>query len=120
MPKLTDSTIRNAILQAFVNEERWAGFVIWKPSAAEKLLRDFPGHRPPLVNSMVVTHLTSNGDIKFAKETRDEWLQCGFHYDVVLPGPDGKRIYAEMVLVNDGADDPDDLCVHVVSCHKTS
>jgi hypothetical protein len=118
MPKLNDPKLRDVVLRAFLEEETCRGFVTWKPSAVERLARDFPGYLPQLVNSLVLAHLRNGGEIKFAVETRDEYLQCGFHYDVLLPGHKGKEIYVETVILNDGANDPIDLQVHVVSCHR--
>jgi hypothetical protein len=118
MPKLTDEAIRAVFRAAFTLNQRWGGYVTWKPQAQENVRRLMPGITPELIDDLIYEHITSNGEIKLAKETRDDWLECGYHYDFVVDAPSdiGKasKIYVETVILRADVDDPG---IHVVNCH---
>jgi hypothetical protein len=115
MPKLIDEAIRSILREAFVLNQRCSGYVTWKLQAQENVRRHLPGFTPEAIEDLIYRHVEANGEIKFAKETRDEWLDYGYHYDFVLVVPDQFRIYVETVIIRANIHDPG---VHIVNCHQ--
>jgi hypothetical protein len=58
-------------------------------------------------------HFDAGGEIDQVTETRPEWNEQRYHYDLRIQ-IGGRLIYIETVLVED---DPNDPTVHVVSIH---
>ena len=56
------------------------------------------------------------GEIDEQPETREQWLEYEFHYDLRFPIR-GRRVYIETLLLFNDPDDPDDPWIHVVSIH---
>jgi hypothetical protein len=116
MPKLTDPDTLLAIKNAFELNRRFSGYVTWKQQATENVRR-LPGNfTPARIDDLVWEHLRNEGDVRVVNETRQEHLDSGFHYDIVVPVAAKINVYVETVL---GRADPDDPLVRIVNCHLT-
>jgi hypothetical protein len=113
MPVLTDPDVIKAISLAFEWGQQFTGYVTWKRQAADNARHHFPDHSPTLIEQMAFDYLQGGGEIKYATETRDEWLEFGRHYDLVIPERP-YAIYVETVLIKCSIDDP---VVQIVNCH---
>ncbi len=95
------------------------GYVEWDADAATVArgkLAELDGLTPEAVRIMAIDFVDGGGVIKQSPETRLEWSEFRFKYDVKLnvPGfPSG--VYVELRLIDS---DPDAPVVQVVSAHK--
>jgi len=95
------------------------GYVEWKARAAEIArgnLADLVGFTPEEIREKSIDFVNAGGLVRQCKEDREEWLEFGFSYRIVLPAPSFPRgVFVEFAL-NDG--DPDDPAVLIVSAHR--
>ncbi len=113
MAPLTDPHLLAAIRQAFVENRRFVGYVTWKPRAQEWVRREFANHTARAIADIINDYITSGGTIDQIRETREEWLEYSYHYDVRLEIME-RRIYVEMLLLRE---EPADPHVEIVSIH---
>ncbi len=96
------------------------GYVEWRDDKTIQLAReklaDLDGLTPEAVRIMSIDFVCDGGKITQSKETRKEWLDRPFKYEIILPldgFPSG--VYVE-VKIND--EDPKNPSVHIVSAHR--
>jgi hypothetical protein len=95
------------------------GYVEWDADAAAVArgkLAELDGLTPEAVRIMAIDFVNCGGVVNQNRETRLEWSEFPFKYDVKLnvPGfPSG--VYVELRLIDL---DPDAPVVHIVSAHK--
>lgn len=65
-----------------------------------------------LIHQLMAEHVTAGGRVDQVEETRPEYTEWRFHYDLRLPVSD-RRIYLETVL--DQAEDIDDCTIWIVN-----
>ena len=112
MPPLQDSILFARILGILANW-RVTGYVIWKDIAIEWLIDNLTGMDQQQVAKLMFQYLSTGGAIDQVPERRPEWSDFDFHYDLRLP-INGRKIYIEMILVED---DPTDPILRIVSIH---
>jgi len=66
------------------------------------------------IAELIYRHFDSGGQIDQVNETREEWLDFKFHYDLRLTIAE-RRIYIETVLLSEDPDDPE---IQVVNIHE--
>lgn len=119
MPKLTDPAILTTIATVLSNWN-YTDYVTAKEVAYNFLATLFPAlDRRDLVlkhvAKLMYQHVSANGDIHYARETRPEYNHREYHYDFSLTvAGRTKLLYLETILVDD---DPDDPTIHIVSAH---
>ena len=89
-------------------------FVTWKEVAAAWVRRELPGWTPKAIAEQMHLHVADGGEIDEQPETREEWLEYKYHYDLRIR-IETRHIYIETLLFYDDPDDPDDPTIHVVS-----
>ena len=115
MAPLTDPVRRRAYQNALANWS-FTDFVRWKKVAAQWVYRELPGWKLKAIAEQMHLHVAAGGVIDEQPETREEWLEYEFHYDLRIR-IDNRRIYIETLLSYDNPDDPDDPTIRVVSIH---
>lgn len=112
MARLTDPAIL-ARFQRALSQWRFTGYVTWKPIARQWIEQNLEGWTTRAIAEEMARFVESGGEIDQTPETRPEWSQWRFHYDLRTE-VGGRSLYIEMVLIED---DPDDPTVYVVSIH---
>ena len=112
MARLTDPEIL-AKLQHVLSQWHVTGYITWKPIARQWLEQNLEGFTNRSVGEEMFRYLADGGEIDQVRETRSEWTEHRFHYDLRLDVGD-RFLYIETVLVED---DPDDPTIRVVSIH---
>ena len=112
MPPLQDPVILAQYSAALAN---WGvtGYVDWKEVARNWVREQLAGQDPRRIARLMYDHVRTGGMIDQVPETRPEWNDRPFHYDLRIP-IDGRLIYIETILFDD---DPTDLVIRVVSIH---
>ena len=113
MAPLTDPTLLLAYRSALANR-RFNGYVNWTDLAQTWVRRELPGVTPEAVVELICEHVWSDGEIDQIRETRPEWSEHDFHYDVRLAAF-GRRIYIETRLQFDEPGDPDDPIILIAN-----
>lgn len=112
---LSDPTILAAYRNALA-DWRFSDFIRWTEKALTDLRRELEGWSIKEVARVMHEHVENGGEIDAVVETRPEWSEHRYHYDLRI-NVDGKPIYIETRLFFTNADDPDDPWIHVVSLH---
>lgn len=112
MARLTNPDIL-AKFQHALSQWRVTGYITWKPIARQWVEQNLEGWTTRSVGEEMFRHFQAGGDIDQTRETRPEWSQHRYHYDLRIE-IDGRLLYVETILVED---DPEDSTVHVVSIH---
>jgi hypothetical protein len=112
MARLTDPEIL-AKFQHALSQWRYTGYITWKPIARQWLERNLEGFTTRSVAAEMFQFVAASGEIDQVAETRPDWSEHRFHYDVRME-IGGRLLYIETILVED---DPNDPTIHVVSIH---
>jgi hypothetical protein len=102
---LDDPELLAAYRLALSENRRFSGYVTWKPRPQEWVFKNLPGYTPKAVSNLMHEFVESGGEIDQVRETREEWLDFKFHYDLRLPISD-RVIYVETVLFSDDPENP--------------
>lgn len=113
MAPLTDPERKKHYFTA-LDQREVTGYVILKPSAAQRLLGVMSDYGFTL-RSLCSEMASHRGQVKEVRETRSDF-EHDFHYDFILPSPDGRSVYVETVLNMEL--DPLDSTVVIVSIHE--
>ncbi len=112
MPPLQDPTILAQYRSVLANW-RVTGYVEWKEVAWNWVREQLAGVDPRYIAKMMYDYVQAGGVIDQVPETRPEWNDRPFHYDLRIPIT-GRLIYIETILIDD---DPTDLVIRVVNIH---
>ena len=112
MGVLTDPQIRAQYVGAL---SLWncTGYINWKGPARAFVERELEAHTIKFIGKLMYEHVMAGGKIFQVVETRPEWLESKFRYDLYVL-IDDREIYLETVLCDDK---PDDCTILVVSAH---
>lgn len=113
MAPLQDPEVFAVIQHALQEGVRFSGYVTWKPRAAEWVRQNVPNLTLQGMAERLLEYVESGGEIDQVRETRDEWSEFKFHYDLRVPFGD-RRLYVETVLLSEDPDDPE---IQVVNVH---
>jgi len=111
MPPLSDPAIL-AQIKAVLANWNFTGYVTAKDLALE-WMKDELGLTLKDVAKAMNLHCQFGGVIDQQPETRAEWSDWPFHYDLRLP-LSGRDVYIETILQDN---DPSDPTLHIVSVH---
>lgn len=114
MAPLRDPRVLAAFRRALEEGRRFSGYVTWRPRAQEWVRTELPNMTLKAVTELMYQHVDSGGEIDQVRETRDEWRNFHFHYDLRLTISD-RRIYVETILLSEDPDDPE---IQVVNIHE--
>jgi hypothetical protein len=89
------------------------GYVDWKENARTWVRDQLGQHDPRQIARLLHEYVSAGGTIDQVPETRPEWNDRPFHYDLRIPFA-GRLLYIETILLDD---DPDDPTIRVVSIH---
>jgi hypothetical protein len=95
---------------------KFAGYIRFTEPAERWIYGNLAGLKLRDFGRLMWEHVRDGGMIDAVKETRPEWSEHLFHYDLRL-NIAGRRIYVETRLYFGDANDPDDPTIHVVSVH---
>lgn len=115
MAPLTDPVRLKAYRNALANW-KYEGYVRWKEVPACWVRREFAGWTQKAIAEQMYLYVAAGGEIDEQPETREDWLESKFHYDLRIQ-IGGRRIYIETLLFYHDPDDPDDPTIHVVNVH---
>lgn len=117
MPRLTDPTRLAAYRDALGN---WAvaGYIEFEltDEARRWMKRELDGVTLRQVGCFMCEHVAAGGEIDEVKETRPEWLDHEFHYDLRI-AIQGKPVYIESRLNFREPFVPDESSIVVVNIH---
>lgn len=112
MPRLQDPLVLAQYCSALANW-RFTGYVDWKESALSWARRQLGESDPRQIARLMFDHVNAGGEIDQVAETRPEWNDRPFHYDLRV-SISGRLVYIETILRDD---DPSDPTIRVVSIH---
>ena len=112
---LIDATSLKAYRNALANWP-FTDFIRWTEKALTDLRRKLEGFSAKEIGRAMHEYVEAGGEIDAVAETRPEWSEHRFHYDLRL-NIEGQPIYLETRLFFTNAADPDDPWIHVVSLH---
>jgi len=112
MARLQDPVLLSHYQSALANW-RYTGYVEWKDVAQAWVRANLANWTPRAVAEAMCKFVHAGGDIDQVAETRPEWNDRAFHYDLRLPIA-GRVLYIETLLIDDK---PDDATIYVVSIH---
>lgn len=115
MATLTDPQILRCYTCALKNW-KYEGYVNFKRIAQEWVRANFGEFDLKEVARLLYEHVGNGGEIDQQTETRPEWTDSEYHYDLRVPIA-GRLIYFETLLEYDDPNDPDDPYITVVSVH---
>lgn len=115
MAPLNDPVRLEAYRNALTNW-RFKGFIRWTEQALRGLRRELEATSAMEIGRFMHEHVRRGGEVDEVVETRPEWSEQPFHYDLRID-VEGKPIYIETRLYFDDPHDPDDPWIHVVSFH---
>ena len=113
MAPLADPTLLTAYQNALGNH-RFEGYVNWTEVAARWVRSELEGFTTTAVAELMHDYVTSGGRIDQVRETRPEWPQHKYHYDLRFEIA-GRRVYVETRLLFDDPTDPDDPVILVAN-----
>jgi hypothetical protein len=116
MADLIDPVRLNAYRNALANW-RFEGYVQWKEVARDWVRARLDSISPVEIARLMHEHVEQGEAIDEVVETRPEWANSRFHYDLRLE-VHGLRLYVETLLFFEHPDDPDDPWIKVVSIHE--
>lgn len=111
MAPLEDPELLAAYKLALSENRRFSGYVIWRTRPHEWVFQNLPGYTPKAISDLMYEYVQAGGEIDQVRETRQEWLDFKYHYDLRIRIA-GRLIYVETVLF---ADDPEEPQVVVVN-----
>jgi hypothetical protein len=115
MPPLTDPERLRCYRNALSNWN-YDGYVNFKDVAWRELQAAFPRCSKREIGQLLHQHVRGGGEIDEQVETREEWNDHDFHYDLRVQIR-GRLVYFETLLIYAKPDDPDDPSIYVVSIH---
>ena len=116
MAPLTDPVLLEAYKHALANW-RFEGYVLWSRVAAEWVRGELEGYSLRAVGREMHDFVViQRGQIDQVAETRPEWNEHEFHYDLRFE-IQGRAVYVETRLLFDDPSDADDPQIHVVNIH---
>jgi hypothetical protein len=115
MAELVDPVRLRAYRNALENW-RFADYIRWTEPAESWVRRELEGLTTRELGRLMFEFVAAGGRIDEVRETRPEWLEHEFHYDLRFE-VEGRRVYVETRLFVQHPDDPDDPWIHVVSFH---
>jgi hypothetical protein len=89
------------------------GYIMFKYPARAYIEAEFEGMTTRNFGRLMFEHVDGGGPIYQIPETRDEWSEWPYHYDLYVP-VGSKTAYVETVLCDD---EPDDCVINVVNVH---
>jgi hypothetical protein len=95
---------------------RFTGYVNWTDTAAEWVQKNLGGVTPAELLRIMCEHVEGGGEIDRVAETRSEWSEHRWHYDIRLNVP-GRPIYIETRLIVGPT--PEDSTILVVNVNET-
>ena len=113
MAPLTDPTLLRAYQNALRNH-RFEGYVNWTEVAAQWVRRELERLTTTRVAELMHDFVMSGGEIDQVRETRPEWSEHEYHYDLRFQIA-GRRVYLETRLLFDDPTDPDDPVILVAN-----
>ncbi|HOW18591.1 MAG TPA: hypothetical protein PLC79_06105 [Phycisphaerae bacterium] len=90
------------------------GYVVWSSQAAEWVRANLEGLTTKGVARLMWEYVEAGGEIDEVRETRPEWSEHEYHYDLRFE-IDDRRVYIETRLLMEA--DPEDSTIHVVNAH---
>jgi hypothetical protein len=116
MTLLVDPVRLTAYRNALANW-RFERYVQWKEVARDWVRHRLEAVTPAEIARRMHEYVEAGGAIDEVAETRPEWTEARFHYDIRLDFQ-GQRLYVETLLFFDNPDDADDPWIKVVSIHE--
>jgi hypothetical protein len=89
-------------------------YITWEDTALRWIYREFTGYTAELVGKLMYEHVYNGGDIYQIEETRSNWLEWRFHYDLYVPIC-GRETYIETRFLEEQC--RDDCTINVVNVH---
>ena len=90
------------------------GYINWEETAVRFIRRELEGYTIKLFGKLMYEHVNGGGKIHQIAETRLEWLEWPFHYDLYVP-VGTRKVYIETRFVDEKH--PDDCGINVVNAH---
>jgi hypothetical protein len=115
MVPLDDPVLAGAYKSALANW-RFEGYVLWEEIARHWVEGNLPGYTTREIARRMHEHVEAGGRIDQVIETRPEWSEHDYHYDLRIP-VEGRLVYIETRLRFDDPADPDDPVILVVNAH---
>lgn len=115
MPPLTDPELLACYKNALANW-RYEGYIIFTERAEEWIYVNLSNQTTREIGRLMLEYVSAGGEIDQQKETRPEWKERDYHFDLRIPCA-GRLIYIETRLLYDDPSDPDDPVIHVVNVH---
>jgi hypothetical protein len=112
MARLVDPEILRKFRHA-LSHGRFNGYVTWKPRVRQWIEQNMEGWTTRAIAEELFCFFESGGEIDQIRETRPEWSEHRYHYDLRI-GIEGRLLYVETILMES---DPRDPTIHVVSIH---
>lgn len=115
MARLTDPERLQCYLNALANW-RFEGYIRLTPFAEEAFKRLKLGMPERQFRQLLYEYVQRGGEIDEVKETRPEWSDWTYHYDL-RPIINGRTLYVESRLDYKDPHDPDDPLIVIVNIH---
>lgn len=95
---------------------QYTGYVNWVAGPASQWIqRNLPGFTLREVTRLISEYVVTGGKIDEVRETRPEWMEHEYHYDLRLQ-IHGRPVYVETRLLMES--DPEDSTILVVNIHE--
>src|SRR5258706_6056323 len=94
----------------------FTGYITWTRVAVEWVRANLDGYTERHLGQLMFEFVERGGRINQVSETRPQWLDHKFHYDLVIEIA-GRKIYFETRLFDD---DPDEPTIAVVNVHDAT
>jgi len=114
MAKVHDQAALDAYRHVLLHLGKVTGYIQWRRVPRDRLDHELAGYTLKAINELMAAHVQAGGEIHQVVETRPEYTQWRFHYDLRLP-ISGRRIYIETVFHHER--DPEDCEIIVVNMH---
>ncbi|MBI1900080.1 MAG: hypothetical protein HY000_02170 [Planctomycetes bacterium] len=116
MPPLRDPQLLRCYKNALANW-RFTGFVTFSAVALSWIRKNLPGHTYWTIAQIMQEFVAAGGEIDQQRETRPEWRDHNYHYDLRIP-IGGRLIYIETRLEVDDPDDDEGSIIEAVNIHE--
>lgn len=97
MRKAHDQAALDAYRRVLLDLGHVNGYIQWRRVPREWLGRELGGYTLKAINSLMAAHVEGGGEIHQVVETRPEYTEWRFHYDLRLPISQ-RRVYVETVF----------------------